>query len=103
MVLFNSFTCLVVFSCNTLRDFCVSSLRSSTCLAVLSCISLSELLMPFLRSYTSIMRYDFESESCSSGVLRYPGLAEMGVLCSDDGERSWFLLARFLHLPFTIW
>jgi hypothetical protein len=26
MVLFNSFTCLVVFSCNSLRDFYVSSL-----------------------------------------------------------------------------
>ena len=34
MVLFNSFTCLDVFSCNSLRNFCVSSLRASTCLAV---------------------------------------------------------------------
>jgi hypothetical protein len=34
MVLFNSFTCLVVFSCNPLRNFCVSSLRTSTCLPV---------------------------------------------------------------------
>ncbi|EDL25362.1 mCG147904 [Mus musculus] len=42
--------------------------------------------MPFLRSSTSIMRYDFESESCFSGVLGYPGLAEVGVLCSDDGK-----------------
>ena len=25
MILFNSFTCLAVFSCNSLRDFCVSS------------------------------------------------------------------------------
>jgi len=31
MVLFNSFTCLVIFSCNSLRDFCVSSLKASTC------------------------------------------------------------------------
>jgi hypothetical protein len=30
MVLFNSFTCLVVFSCNSLRDF-FSTLRTSTC------------------------------------------------------------------------
>ena len=30
MVLFNSFTCLFVFSCNSLRDFCVSSLRASS-------------------------------------------------------------------------
>jgi hypothetical protein len=34
MVLFNSITCLVVFSCNSLRDFYVSSLRISICLTV---------------------------------------------------------------------
>jgi hypothetical protein len=39
MVLFNSFTCLVVFSCISLRDFCVSSLRCFTCSSVFSCIS----------------------------------------------------------------
>jgi hypothetical protein len=59
--------------------------------------------MPFLKSSTSIIRYDFKSESCFSGVLGYPGLAEVGLLGSDDGELSWFLLVRFLRLPFTIW
>jgi hypothetical protein len=54
-------------------------------------------------SSTSIQRYDFKSESCISGVLGYPGLAELGVLGSDDGEWSWFLLVRFLYLLFTIW
>jgi hypothetical protein len=93
MVLFNSITCLVVFSYN--------SLRTSTSLAVFSCIFLSELLMPFLKSSTSIMRYDFKSESFFSGVLWYPGLSEVEVLGSDDGEWSWFLLVRFLHLPFA--
>jgi hypothetical protein len=90
MVLFNSITCLLVFSCNSLRDFCVSSLKASTCLAVFSCnslrdicasslrpytcltmfscISLSELLISFLSSSTRIMRYNFKSESCFSGV-----------------------------------
>ena len=29
IVLFNSFTCLVVFSCNFLMDFCVFSLKPS--------------------------------------------------------------------------
>lgn len=43
-VLFNSFTCLIVFSCISLRDFCVSSLWASTCLPVF-CIFLRELLM----------------------------------------------------------
>ena len=72
--------------------------NSITSLAVFSCISLSKLLKPFLMSSTSIMRYDFKSESCFSGVLGYPGLAEVGVLCSDDGEWSWILTFAFCHL-----
>ena len=60
-------------------------------------------LKSFFMSSTSIMRYDFKSESCFSGVLVYPELAEVGVLGSDDGEWSWFLLVRFLRLPFDIW
>jgi hypothetical protein len=75
---------------------------ASTSLALFSCLSLSELLMSFLMSSASIMRYDFKSESCFSGVLGYPGLTEVGKLGSDDGEWSWFLLVRFLHLPFVI-
>jgi hypothetical protein len=53
MVLFNSITCLVVFSC--------ISLRTSTFLSVFSGISLSELLKSYLMSSTSIMRYDVKS------------------------------------------
>ena len=64
---------------------------------------LGELLRTFLMSSTNIIRYDFESESCFSDVLGYPELAEVGVLDSDDGEWSWFLLVRFLCLPFAIW
>jgi hypothetical protein len=48
------------------------------------------------------MRYDLKPESCFLGVLGYPGLAEVGVLGSDDGEWSWFLLVRFLSLPISI-
>ena len=48
IVLFTSFICLVVFSCNYLRDVCASSLRSSACLPVFSCISLRGLFMSFL-------------------------------------------------------
>jgi hypothetical protein len=59
--------------------------------------------MAFLKSSTSIMRYDFKSESFFLSVLGHPGLAEMGVLGSDVGEWSWFLLVRFLLLPFVIW
>jgi hypothetical protein len=73
------------------------------CLAVFSCISLSELLMPFLKSSTSIMIYYFKTKSCFSGVLGYPGLSVVGILSSDDAQSSWFLLVRFLHLPFAIW
>jgi hypothetical protein len=74
MFLFNSITCLNVFYCNTLRDFCASSLRSSNCLAVFSCISLSELLKYFLMSSTIIMRYAFKSGSSFLGVLGCPGM-----------------------------
>jgi hypothetical protein len=95
MVLFNSITCLVVFSCNPLR--------TSTYLAVFFCISLNELLMPLLKSFTSIMRYDFKSEFCFLGVLGYLALAVLGVLGSDDVKWSWFLLVRFLSLTFAIW
>jgi hypothetical protein len=49
------------------------------------------------------MRYAFKSGSRFSGVLGCPGLAEVGVLGSDDGEWSWFLLVRILCLPFAIW
>jgi hypothetical protein len=37
------------------------------------------------------------------GVLGYPGLAVVGILGSDDAQCSWFLLVKFLHLPFAIW
>ena len=50
-----------------------------------SCISLSDLLKSFFMSSTIIMRYAFKSESSFLGVLVYPGLAEVGVLGSDDG------------------
>jgi hypothetical protein len=103
MVLFNSITCLIVFSYNSLRDLCVSPLRSSTYVAVFSCISLRVLLMSFLKSSTSIIRYDFKSKSCFSGVQLYLGLGVVGVLGCGVAEWSWFLLVRFLHLPFTIW
>jgi hypothetical protein len=43
MVLFISFACLIVFSCNSLRDVCVSSLRACSSLPVFSYISLREL------------------------------------------------------------
>ena len=48
------------------------------------------------------MRYEFKSKSCLSSGFVYPGLAVVGVLGSDDVEWSWFVLVRFLHLPFAI-
>ena len=53
-------------------------------------------------SSTIIMRYAFKSSSKFLGVLVCPGVGEVGVLRSDDGECFWFLLVRFLRLPFTI-
>ena len=49
------------------------------------------------------MRYAFKYGSRFLGVLGCPGLAEVGVLGSDDDEWSLFLLIRFLSLPFAIW
>jgi hypothetical protein len=49
------------------------------------------------------MRYDFKSTTCILGVLGYPGLIVVRVLGSDDAQCSWFLLVRFLRLPFDIW
>jgi hypothetical protein len=94
MVLFISITCLDVFSW--------FSLRTCNSLSVF-CISLSELLKSFSMSSTIIMRYAFKSGSSFLGVLGYPGLAVVGVLGSDDDEWSWFLLVRFLCLPFAVW
>ena len=92
-----------MFTCNSLRDFCVSSLRASTCLPVFSCISLRELFMSFLKSCVIIMRCDFKSESCFSGVLWYLGLTVVGELGSDDAKEPWFLVLMFLLLPLTSW
>jgi hypothetical protein len=48
------------------------------------------------------MRYAFKSGSSFSGVFGYPGLAEVGVLRSDDGEWFWFIskicMFDFRHL-----
>jgi hypothetical protein len=59
--------------------------------------------MPFLMSSTSIMRYDFKSESCFSGVLGYPGMSEVGLLGSDDGEWCWFLLDSYVCLSPSVY
>jgi hypothetical protein len=54
-------------------------------------------------SSTIIMAYAFKFGSRFSGVLGCPGLGDGGLLHSDYGEWSWFLLVRFLSLPFAIW
>ena len=48
------------------------------------------------------MRYDLISEYFYLDALGYPGLAVVDILGSDDAEWSWFLLVRFLCLPFTL-
>ena len=49
------------------------------------------------------MRYNFKFLSCILDVLGYPGLVVVGILGYDDAQCPWFLLVRFLRLPFTIW
>ena len=71
------FTCLLVFSYNSLRDFCVSSLRASTYLPVFPGISLWELFMSILKSSISIMSSDFKSKSCFCSVLSIQDWVQM--------------------------
>jgi hypothetical protein len=85
MALLNSFVCLVVFSCNSLREFCVSSLRASSCLPEFSYISLRELFISFLKSSIIMMRSDFKTESYLPGVMGSLGLV-VGKLGSDDAK-----------------
>ena len=59
--------------------------------------------MSFLKSSISIMRCDFKSRSCSSGVLWYSGFAIVGELGSDGAMLPCFPLVMFLRLPFAIW
>ena len=54
--------------------------------SLLSCISLRELFISFLKSSFIIMRSDFRSISCFSGVMVYPGLAMVGEFSSDDAK-----------------
>ena len=49
-----------------------------------------------------IVKYDFKSKSCFSGVFGNPLLAVVGELGSDVAKMSWFLLLRFLHFPLAI-
>jgi hypothetical protein len=98
MVLFNSFTYLIVFFCISLRDFCVSSLRASICLLVYTYISLRDFCVSSLRASIIFMRWDFRTGSCFSGVLGYPGLSVVGNLSSDVAKWYLFLLLIFLQL-----
>ena len=70
-----------------------------------SCNSLRELLISSLKSSIIFMRWDSRSESCSSDVLGHPGLAVVGELGSDGARLHWsfayvFELA-FCHLVIT--
>jgi hypothetical protein len=61
---------------------------------VFSCISLRELLLS-LKSFISII-CDFKFTSCFSGVLRYPGLAEVEKL----GQVALVFVGRILAFAF---
>jgi hypothetical protein len=78
MLLFNSFTFLLMFFCISLRNLCLSFLRASICLVVLFCIYLNDLFLSFLKFCIFILRWDFKSESCFSGELWYSEIAMVG-------------------------
>ena len=45
---------------------------------------LNKTIQDLKKSSTSVIIYNFKSESCFSGVFGYPGLTVVGVLGSDD-------------------
>ena len=59
--------------------------------------------MQFLKLAITIVRCDFKSSSCLSGVLGYLELAELGKLDIDVAKQPCFLVLRFLCLSLTIW
>ena len=59
--------------------------------------------MSFLTVCIIFVRWDSQSESCFSGVLKYTGLAVVGELGSDGTELNWVLSLTFLCLLLTIW
>lgn len=75
-ILFNSFSCLFIFSYISLWDLFVCSLRPSSCLLMFSWTSLRELFIPFLKAST--------------------------YLGSDGARLHWFLFIMSSHLPFVI-
>ena len=90
IILFNSFSCLVVFSCSSSSDFCTSSLRASTCLPVFSGI-LRELFMSFLSPYACSLHLFISSAtyhrclngacpSCDPGCVRNPQSLAISVV-----------------------
>jgi hypothetical protein len=101
-VLFNSFTSLIVFSCISLMDLCVSSKQVFYLFTVFSCISLRGLFMSSLRTSIIVKSWNFRSESCFSGMLVYPELAMVGELGSDAIKCHWYLFI-FLCLLLDIW
>jgi hypothetical protein len=46
VVFFISFACLIVFSCNSLSDLCISTLRASSCLHILLYFFMAVIYVP---------------------------------------------------------
>ena len=91
-VLFHSFTCLIVFSCISLRGLCFYLF---TCVLLYLCPPYH----PLSTSWDGI----FGQTIAFQGLLGYPGLAVVGELSYDGINWHWFLLLMFLWLPLTIW
>lgn len=52
---------------------------------------------------TRVVPARLPARTTTGGTVQLLWLREVGVLGSGDGEWSWFLLVRFLRLPFAIW
>ena len=99
-VLFNSFTCSLIFSSISLRDLFVS-----TCLPLFSCffkgiclflpvclcfpVSLSRVYYIFLKGICHLQKWEVRPLYCFSVMLEYPGIALVEELGSDCAKLHW--------------
>ena len=66
-----------------------------------SCISLKELFISSLKASIILMECEFSHSIALWCVLNYSGLAVVGELVSDGAKLHWLLLLMCLCLPFV--
>ena len=91
----HSLCCVIVFSCSSLSNYCVSSVGGSICLSVFSSCCLRELFIHISKISIIMVEKDLEPEPHFYGVFYKPLLAVVGELGSNVVRLSWFPLLKF--------